>query len=123
VTIAKHRAIEAKKPYQIQYLIPKGGAPIWFDVMVSPKDAPHKAAALAWINYIETPQVHAAITNAVYYPSANLAARKYVSADVAADPAVYPPPEVLKTLFLLKPLPPEINRLETRLWTEFKSGR
>lgn len=123
VTIAKHRAIEAKKPYQIQYMIPKGGAPIWFDVMVIPKDAPHKDAALAWINYIETPQVHAAITNAVYYPSANLAARQYVNPAVAADPAVYPPPDVLKTLFLLKPLPPAINRLETRLWTEFKSGR
>ena len=65
----------------------------------------------------------AAITNAVYYPSANAEARKYVDKDIANDPAVYPPPEVLKTLFLLKPLPPEIQRLQTRLWTEFKSGR
>jgi putrescine transport system substrate-binding protein len=123
VVIAKHRAIDAKKPYKIEYYIPKGGAPIWFDVMAIPKDAQHKEAALEWINYIETPQVHAAITNAVYYPSANAEARKYVDKDIANDPAVYPPPEVLKTLFLLKPLPPEIQRLQTRLWTEFKSGR
>jgi hypothetical protein len=65
----------------------------------------------------------AAITNEVYYPSANLEARKYVDKDVADDPAVYPPPDVIKTLFLLKPLPPGIQRLQTRLWTEFKSGR
>ena len=91
--------------------------------MTIPKDAQHKDAAHEWINYIETPQVHAAITNAVYYPSANAEARKYVDKDIANDPAVYPPPEVLKTLFLLKPLPPEIQRLQTRLWTEFKSGR
>ncbi|WP_246641463.1 polyamine ABC transporter substrate-binding protein [Paraburkholderia edwinii] len=123
VVIAKHRAVEAKKPYKIEYYIPKGGAPVWFDVMAIPKDAKNKEAALAWINYIETPQVHAAITNAVYYPSANAEARKYVDKDVANDPAVYPPPEVVKTLFLLKPLPPEIQRLQTRLWTEFKSGR
>ncbi|WJF89131.1 polyamine ABC transporter substrate-binding protein [Paraburkholderia bonniea] len=123
VVIAKRRALEAKKPYKVEYYIPKGGAPIWFDVMAIPKDAPHKEAALAWINYIETPQVHAAITNAVFYPNANLEARKYVNKDVANDPAVYPPPEVIKTLFLLKPLPPAIQRLQTRLWTELKSGR
>lgn len=123
VVIAKHRAQEAKKPFHIEYYIPKGGAPIWFDVMTIPKDAQHKDAANEWINYIETPQVHAAITNAVYYPSVNMEARKYVSKDIANDPAVYPPADVVKTLFLLKPLPPEIQRLQTRLWTEFKSGR
>jgi putrescine transport system substrate-binding protein len=123
VIIAKKRAQEAKKPYAINYLIPKGGAPIWFDVMVIPKDAGNKEAALKWINYIETPEVHAAITNEVFYPSANMEARKFVAKDVANDPGVYPPPEVLKTLFLLKPLPQDISRLETRLWTEFKTGR
>ncbi|WP_246257792.1 polyamine ABC transporter substrate-binding protein [Pararobbsia alpina] len=121
--IAKKRALDAKKPFVLNYLIPKGGAPIWFDVMVIPKDAAHKDAALQWINYIETPEVHAAITNEVFYPSANMEARKFVAKDVANDPGVYPPPEVLKTLFLLKPLPLEISRLETRLWTEFKTGR
>lgn len=123
VVIAKHRTAEAKKPYKIEYYIPKGGAPIWFDVMAIPKDAQHKEAALEWINYIEDPLVHAAITNAVYYPSANLEARKYVDKAIANDPAVYPSADVVKTLFLLKPLPPEIQRLQTRLWTEFKSGR
>ncbi|RDU95192.1 polyamine ABC transporter substrate-binding protein [Trinickia dinghuensis] len=123
VVIAKHRAIEAKKPYKIEYYIPKGGAPIWFDVMAIPKDASHKDAALQWINYIETPQVNAAITDAVYYPTANAEARKYVDPKIANDPAIYPSPDVLKTLFLLKPLPPEIQRLQTRLWTEFKTGR
>lgn len=123
VVIAKHRAMEAKKAYQIEYYIPKGGAPVWFDVMAIPKDAKNKEAALQWINYIETPQVHAAITNAVYYPSANSEAKKYVKPDVANDPAVYPPHDVVQTLFLLKPLPQDIQRLQTRLWTEFKSGR
>lgn len=122
MTIAKHRALEAKKPYQIQYFIPQGGAPIWFDVMAIPKDAPHQQAALQWINYIETPPVHAAITNTVYYPNANAAAKQYLNQVVANDPAVYPPADIIKTLFLLKPLPPAIVRLETRLWLEFKTG-
>ncbi|MDR3426496.1 MULTISPECIES: polyamine ABC transporter substrate-binding protein [Silvimonas] len=123
VTIAKQRAKEAGKAYEIQYFIPKGGAPVWFDTMAIPKDAPHPEAALKWINYIETPQVHAEITNQVFYPNANAEARKFVKPEVANDPVVYPPPEVAKTLFLLKPLPSEILRLENRLWAQYKSGR
>ncbi|WP_229708905.1 polyamine ABC transporter substrate-binding protein [Silvimonas iriomotensis] len=122
VTIAKSRAKEAGKSYEIQYYIPKGGAPVWFDTMAIPKDAPHPEAALKWINYIETPQVHAEITNQVFYPNANVEARKFVKPEVANDPVVYPPPEVAKTLFLLKPLPAEIMRLENRLWAQYKSG-
>lgn len=123
VTIAKHRAKEAGKSYEIGYFIPHQGAGIWFDTMAIPKDAPHPEAALKWINYIETPEVHAAITNEVFYPNANLEAKKFVKPDVANDPAVYPPPEVAKTLFLMKPQPAEILRLENRLWAQFKSGR
>nr|WP_224079617.1 polyamine ABC transporter substrate-binding protein [Cupriavidus laharis] len=123
VTIARHRAHEAHKPYEIRYVIPGGGAPVWFDVMAIPIDATHVDEALQWVNYIETPSVHAAITNAVFYPSANLAARKYVLPEVARDPSVYPPAPVMQSLYMLKPLPPDITRLQTRLWTTFKAGR
>lgn len=123
VVIAKHRAVEAKRLYNIEYYVPQGGAPVSFDVMAIPKHASNKDAALQWINYIEKPQVNAAITNAVYYASANAEARKYVDKAIADDPAVYPSPEVLKTLFLVKPLPPDIQRLELQLWADFKSER
>jgi len=123
VNIAKHRAIEAKKSYQIAYVIPKGGAPVWFDMMVIPKDAAHPEAALKWINYIEDPKVNAEITNEVFYPTANMMARKYVKPEIANDPTIYPPESVMKTLFLLKPIPADIIRLENRLWTQLKTGR
>jgi len=123
VSIAKRRAREAGKPYQVQYVIPKSGAPLWFDTMVIPADAAHSEAALQWINYIEDPKVNAAITNEVFYPTANKAARQYVDEAIRNDPTVYPPPEVLRTLFLLKPISPETLRLQNRLWTQLKTGR
>lgn len=123
VMIARHRAQLAKKPYDINYFIPKGGAPAWFDVMAVPVDAPHPDNAMAFINYMETPQVHAAITNTMYYPNANAEARKYVVKDVADNTAIYPPPDVAKTLFVIKPQPLNILRLENRLWAQLKSGR
>jgi putrescine transport system substrate-binding protein len=123
VMIARHRALEAKKPYEINYFIPKGGAPAWFDLMVVPKDAPHPKNAMTFINYIETPQVHAAITNHMFYPNANAEARKYVDKDVADNPEIYPPPDVAKTLYVIKGQPIDILRLQTRLWSKLKTGR
>ncbi|MBB3259331.1 putrescine transport system substrate-binding protein [Paraburkholderia bannensis] len=122
VSMASHRAREAHKNYELKYVIPAGGAPVWFDMMAIPKDAPHPQAALEWINYIERPEVHAAITNEVFYPNADTAARQFVRPEILNDPTVYPPDPVLKTLYLLKPLPATIKRLESRLWTQLKSG-
>lgn len=123
VMISRKRAQDAKKTYDINYFIPKGGAPAWFDVMAIPKDAPHVDAAHAFINYIETPKVHAAITNTMFYPNANKAAREFVTKDVADNPMIYPPPDVAKTLYVIKAQPMKIQRLQTRMWAELKSGR
>jgi len=123
VFIAKRRAEQAGKDYTIEYFIPEGGAPAWFDVMAIPKSARNVAEAHAFINYIETPEVHAAITNSVFFPSANKSSREFVVPEVANNPMIFPPPEVSETLFLVKPQPLDIQRLQSRLWAELKSGR
>lgn len=123
VMISGFRAREAGKDYRIAYYIPDGGAPVWFDTMAIPKDAAHVDEAHAFINYIETPEVHAAITNTMFYPNANREARKHVMADVANDPMIYPPADVAATLFVIKPQPLPVQRLQTRMWAELKSGR
>ncbi len=123
VMIAADRARQAGRPYTIDYYIPEGGAPVWFDTMAIPKDAAHVDQAHAFINYIETPQVHAAITNTMFYPNANKEARKYVNKAVADNPMIYPGADVAKTLYVIKPQPLPMQRLQTRMWAELKSGR
>lgn len=123
IMIASQRAKEANRPYEIAYFIPQGGAPAWFDTMAVPKDAPHFDEAMAFINYIETPEVHAAITNELFYPNANKTAREFVVPEVANNPMIYPPPEVSRTLYVIEPLPLKSKRIQTRMWAELKSGR
>src|SRR5690606_34073038 len=123
VMISAQRAREAGKPYTIDYVIPDGGAPVWFDTMAIPKGAENVDEALAFINYIETPEVHAAITNTMFYPNANKEARNYVVKEVADNPMIYPPAEVSETLFVIQPQPMPILRLQTSMWAELKSGR
>ncbi|NLY64175.1 MAG: polyamine ABC transporter substrate-binding protein [Alcaligenaceae bacterium] len=123
VMIAASRAKEANKNFSIDYYIPKGGAAAWFDTMAIPKDAPHPENAMAFINYIETPEVHAAITNEMFYPNANKSAREFVNKDIAGNPMIYPAEDVAKTLFVIKAQPMNIARLQTRLWAELKAGK
>ncbi len=122
VGIARRRAQEAKRSYEVKFSNPKEGGLLWFDVMVIPKDAPHPEAAMKWINYIEDPKVNAAITNEVFYPTANHAARQFVVPAVAQDTTVYPPEDVLKKMTLMRPMPADILRLENRLWAQLKTG-
>jgi putrescine transport system substrate-binding protein len=123
VLIAADRAKEAKKPFVVDYFIPKGGAPVWFDTMAIAKGAKNIDAAHAFINYIEEPKVHAAITNEMFYPNANKAAREFVKPEIANNKMLYPDEDVAKTLFVIKPQSLKISRLQTRLWAELKSGK
>lgn len=123
VNIARNRAQEAHRSYELRYVTPKGNIPIWFDLMGIPKDSNHPEAAHKWINYILRPDVSAGITNEVFYPSANLAARKLTKPVIANDPNVYPPDALLKTMYVELPLPSDITRLMNRMWAELKSGR
>jgi putrescine transport system substrate-binding protein len=91
--------------------------------MAVPADAPNPQAAFMFINYFNEAEVSAAITNDMFYPNANKAARDFVIPAVANNPAIYPPPEVASKLFVIEAQPLDIQRLQTRLWSELKSGR
>eukprot|EP01037_Dinobryon_pediforme_P020654 gene20654-21329_t len=67
INIARHRAIDAKNGNQIEALVPKTGATLFFDTMAIPSDAPHPQNALLFMNYILRPEVHASLTNQVFY--------------------------------------------------------
>ena len=122
VNAARLAAESAHKPYHVKYVIPSESTAIWFDMMAIPKDAPHPDAALQFINYVLTARESANLTNDTSYPSSVPAAKPLIRPEVIADPAVFPPPEVFGKLIPNKPVPPEIMRLQNRLWAKLKNG-
>lgn len=119
---ARTRAEEAKKGVKVQYLLPKEGAMQWFDVMAIPADAPNVDNAHAFINYILQPKVIAKITNNVQYPNAVPDSLPFVSKDATADKDVFPPAEVIKSLYTVTPFNQSEQRTLTRAWTRIKGG-
>ncbi|MEQ8234585.1 MAG: polyamine ABC transporter substrate-binding protein [Gammaproteobacteria bacterium] len=123
ILIARDRAREAGNGQVIDYVVPREGAPMWFDVLAIPKDAPHPDNAHRFIDFLLRPEVIAAITNAVNYANANAQATPLVAPSIAADPAIYPDAAMRRRLFPAAPTTPEHDRLVTRAWTRIKSGR
>ena len=120
---AMDRADEAGNGVEIQYVIPKEGAMLWFDMMAIPKDAPHPGNALKFINFILKPQIAADITNYVWYANPNLASNPLIDPEILNDNSIYPDDETKKHLFLTQVLPPKINRVVNRTWTKLKTGK
>jgi putrescine transport system substrate-binding protein len=122
INIAKNRAIENKTGQNIQTLTPKIGGVVFMDVMVIPADAPHPENAHKWMNYIMRPEVHAGLTNKVFYANPNAASRKFIKPEIANDPAVFPAEAEMKKMAQPEPLNNDIRRQMTRIYTSFKTG-
>jgi putrescine transport system substrate-binding protein len=120
---ARDRAREAHNGVNVAYTIPEEGSIIWFDMFAIPADAPHPENAHRFLDYLMEPEVIAAVTNQLGYPSANAAALPYVKESIRNDPGVYPPPEVVKRLHPDLAEPPAYTRKLNRAWTRIKTGR
>ena len=122
INIARKRAIAGKTGQDIQALVPKKGGILFFDMMAIPADAPHPKNAHAFINYIMRPEVHGSITNQVFYANPNKASRKFVVADIANNPSVFPGSAEMAKMVAPSALTNDVRRLATRSYTSFKTG-
>jgi len=122
INIARQRAIDAKNGNEIQALIPSTSAILFFDVMAIPADAPHPNNALLWMNYIMRPEVHASLTNKVFYANPNKASVKFVKKEVAENKTVFLSEADKKKMTPPQAVSSDIRRLMTRIFTQFKTG-
>jgi putrescine transport system substrate-binding protein len=120
---SRDRALEADAGVDVQYVIPKEGAPMWFDSFVIPKDAPHPEEAYAFIDYMLRPENAAANSNFVYYANGNIDSQSFLEEDVLSDPAIYPDGETMNRLYTTTAYGPEIQRVVTRLWARIREGK
>jgi putrescine transport system substrate-binding protein len=123
IMIASHRARENKTGQDIRVLVPQSGGLLFFDVMAIPRDARNVGNAHKWIDYILRPEVHASLTNTVFFANPNKVSLRFVRPEIANDASVFPSASVLDTM-----LPPGVpdqatRRIITRTFTNFKANR
>ena len=121
INIARSRAIEGKTGQNIEALVPPSGATLFFDSMAIPADAKHPKNAHLFINYILRPEVHASLTNKVFYANPNKASLKSVKKDVAENKSIFLSAKDLAGMTAPDSLPQDIRRVQTRTFTNFKA--
>lgn len=120
---AADRAEEAKNGVEVDYIIPKEGSQVWFDVFTIPIDAPNPDAAYRFLEFMLTPANIAKASNYTAYANPNLAAQPLVDPELRDDPRVYPPPEVFGRLFVTTAKDQTLLRDVNRQWTRVLTGR
>jgi putrescine transport system substrate-binding protein len=118
---AEKRAAAAGSGIAIDYVIPEEGAPLWFDNMAIPKDAPHVAAAHQLINYLLDPKIAARNTNFVSYADGDQPS-DLIEPAIRNDRAIYPDAATMAKLFTIIAHGQKTQRLINRLWTRIKTG-
>jgi len=120
--LARKRSIENKTEQNIEALITKMGGYMFMDTMAIPADAKHVDNAHKFINYILRPEVHAGLTNAVTYANPNKAATEFVAPEIRNNKTIF-----LSDADVANLIPPgnvdnNTRRIQTRLFTRFKTG-
>jgi putrescine transport system substrate-binding protein len=121
--IAIARVNENKSGQDIEVLLPKTGGLIFFDNLAVPADAKHPNNAMAFINYFLKPEVSAALTNELGYPTANKASLANVNPEVAQNKAVFPDEANLSLMVPPAALGNAARESMTAVYTSFKKGK
>ena len=116
-------ALDAKKTgrrFTIGYSTPREGAVLALDSMVLHRSGNRPDLAHQFINFMLDGKNAAELTNLVGSGNPNLDAMQYIKPEIANNKAIFPDPELLARLEMLRDLDRRQRRLLSRLWTGIK---
>jgi putrescine transport system substrate-binding protein len=68
------------------------------------------------------PEVHASLTNKVFYANPNAASKKFVKKEVAENPTIFLSATDIAKITPPDAVPQDIRRVQTRIFTSFKAN-
>jgi spermidine/putrescine transport system substrate-binding protein len=105
----------------LEFVIPEEGAIGWIDAWAIPTDAPNVEMALAWIDYMNTPEFYVEWDNVAGAPvPANPAVLEAMPED-SFTRTVFGDPTVAERLAFITDTPTETREAWVELWQEIKS--
>lgn len=118
---AVRAARSANDGVHLKYVIPQEGAPVWFDMLAVPNDAPDSDEAWTFINYLLNPKISAENSNFIFEPTATEGASQYW-VKILKNPDFNPGGAVMKRLRLIQRPPLDLKPLIDKLWFQVKYG-
>ena len=117
---AREDARAAGRPFTIGFATPQEGAVLAVDSFVLHKSGRRPDLAHRFIDFMLEGENAADVSNLIGAGNTNAAAMPHILPAIAAEPAIFPPPEALSRLEMLRDFDPKLRRTLSRMWTEIK---
>ncbi|MFO1124938.1 MAG: extracellular solute-binding protein [Methylocystis sp.] len=95
---ARYTAGMVSKFIEIDFFIPREGAPILLDNLLIPVDAPHVEEAYAFIDFLLEPEIAARNTNFNGVANSVLASKTLIDGTISGKKSIYPDAAMMKRL-------------------------
>jgi spermidine/putrescine transport system substrate-binding protein len=99
---ARQDALEARRPFAIDFRMPKEGAVLAVDSFVLHKSGSRADLAHQFINFMLDGANAADVSNLIGAGNPNAAATPYILPEIAGNPGIFPPPADLPRLEMLR---------------------
>ncbi|MDO4731349.1 MAG: spermidine/putrescine ABC transporter substrate-binding protein [Clostridia bacterium] len=106
----------------LEFALPKEGTTFFIDAMCIPENCEHYEEALAYINFMCTPEIMAANSRATGYSTPSTKAKELLTEEEANNPILYPDLSAFETLPIYENLSDETNEYIDELWIDVKTG-
>jgi len=117
---AQQDALAAGRPFTVGFATPKEGAVLALDSFVLHNSGKHPDLAQQFIDFMLDGRNAADVSNLIGAGNPNGAATQYIQAEIAGNPAIFPPPRDAGRLEMLRDYDARSRRILSRMWTEIK---
>lgn len=104
----------------IDFIFPKDGFVMWVDNFAIPKQAPHKAAAYVFLNFITRPDIAVQVAFYSKFSTTNIVAQNRLPANIRNNPIAYPPQSIMAKGQFQTDVGDEALALYEKYWEELK---
>lgn len=120
---AARRAEDARNGVEITYVVPREGAPLWFDVLALPGGSARSDLAVSFIDFLARPDIAARNAEMVLAASGTRAASALMRPELRAQAGLFPDEATFRRLYLVPLLDEGSRRAVQRLWQRVRTGR
>jgi len=109
-----------ENPEKLGYIIPEEGATMYQEDMCILDPAPNKENAKKFMEFFLQPEIAALNAEQQMNGTPNMGAKELLPAELRNNPAVNPPPEVMKKLHIFEELGRDLKKYD-RAWTRIRT--
>lgn len=106
----------AEQNPHIRYTVPEEGAALWVDYLAVMAAPGNRDLAYAFVNFLNDPANAAQNALRLHYATPNMAAEPLLPTAFLANPAIFPPLDVMARCEVIRPLPAQVERRKAMIY-------